>query len=285
MASNLDFVNHSSCPYAGHLNSSPLSTSLPGSGLGNIHSSDLTDPLQQGNTLPASSAPLLPVDTGNSPAIPTGSTLDPTLSISPATSAPLPQVPQVEAIAQTLAPGTYDVSVSTEISPATMAPLPEPSFSMTATPPAPTPAAAPIPDFVQQVFNLTNQYRAANGVAPLQLNLELNAAALNHSQDMALQDYFGHTGLNGSTSASRMNQVGYSSSSYGENIAAGYTTPEEVVQGWISSDGHRANLLNPSFTEVGVGYYYLANDTGVNNYYDYWTQDFGGGDLNPASYV
>lgn len=102
---------------------------------------------------------------------------------------------------------------------------------MVATPPTPTPAAAPIPDFVQRVLNLTNQFRAANGLAPLQLNIELDTAALRHSQDMALNDYFDHNGLNGSTPASRMNQVGYSSSVYGENIAAGYDTPEEVVQG------------------------------------------------------
>ncbi|MGQ9869237.1 CAP domain-containing protein [Leptodesmis sp.] len=138
---------------------------------------------------------------------------------------------------------------------------------------------------MQRVLNLTNQFRAANGLAPLQLNIELDAAALGHSQDMALNDYFDHNGLNGSTPASRINQVGYVYSIYIENIAAGYDTPEEVVQGWIDSPEHRANLLNSSFTEVGIGYYYLANDTGVNNYYSYWTQNFGGSDLNPASYV
>ncbi|UBF24763.1 CAP domain-containing protein [Kovacikia minuta CCNUW1] len=69
----------------------------------------------------------------------------------------------------------------------------------------------------------------------------------------------------------------------GENIAAGYSTPEQVVQGWINSPGHRANLLNPSYTELGIGYYYLANDTGSVNYKSYWTQDFGSGDRNPSS--
>lgn len=69
----------------------------------------------------------------------------------------------------------------------------------------------------------------------------------------------------------------------GENIAAGYSTPEAVVEGWKNSSGHRANLLNPNFTELGVGYYYLANDTGSVNYNRYWTQVFGSGDLNPAT--
>lgn len=293
MTASLDFVHHSSCPHAGHSNPSPLSTSLPVSGSSITKPSDLTDPLLQGNTLLGSSAPLIPANPGNSTPVLPGSTPDSTLSIVPATSATSPQIPQVDAIAQTLAPGTYDVSVS-PTTPAIATPLPavSPSVAITspvpsvaATPPTPTLAAAPIPDFVQRVLNLTNQFRAANGLAPLQLNIELDAAALGHSQEMALNDYFDHNGLNGTTPASRMNQVGYSSSMYGENIAAGYDTPEEVVQGWIDSPGHRANLLNPSFTEVGIGYYYLANDTGVNNYYSYWTQDFGSGDLNPASYV
>lgn len=147
--------------------------------------------------------------------------------------------------------------------------------------------AAPAPpsssDFVQRVLDLTNQFRAQNGVAPLQLNQELNAAALNHSTDMALQDYFSHTGKDGSSAGDRMKQVGYTSYAWGENIAAGYTTPEQVVQGWINSPGHRANMLNSSFTELGIGYYHLENDTGSVNYKNYWTQDFGSGDTNPAT--
>ncbi len=140
-------------------------------------------------------------------------------------------------------------------------------------------------DFVQRVLDLTNQFRAQNGVAPLSLNPELNAAALNHSTDMALQDYFSHTGKDGSSPGDRMNQVGYASYGWGENIAAGYTTPEQVVQGWINSPGHRANMLNPSYTELGVGYYHFANDTGSVNYTNYWTQDFGSGDINPATNI
>lgn len=282
MTSNLNFVNHSSCRYAGQSNASPLSTTLPVSGSGSTKSSELTDPLLQGNSSSASSAPLIPIAAENPVSAPVGSTSTPALPIAPAPSSP--QLPQVDAIAQTLAPGTYDVTVSAA-SPTIATPPLDPSFSVAATPLPPTPAAAPIPDFVQRVLDLTNQYRAANGIAPLQLNLELNAAALSHSQDMALQDYISHNGLNGSTMSSRMNQVGYISYYYGENVAAGDTTPEEVVQGWISSPEHRANLLNSAFTEVGIGYYYLASDTGINNYYSYWTQDFGSGDLNPASYV
>lgn len=137
--------------------------------------------------------------------------------------------------------------------------------------------------FVNRVLELTNDFRAQNSLAALKLNDELNATALAHSTDMAEQDYFSHTGKNGSLPWDRAELFGYEARSMGENIAAGYSTPEAVVQGWINSPGHRANLLNASFTELGVGYYFLSPDTGSVNYGSYWTQVFGSGDTNPTS--
>jgi serralysin len=137
--------------------------------------------------------------------------------------------------------------------------------------------------FVDQVLVLTNQFRAQNGLAPLKANLELNAAAQGHSEDMANQDYFDHIGKDGSKPWDRAKAVGYEARTMGENIAAGQITPESVVQAWIDSPGHRANMLNANFTELGVGYMYLDNDTGLVNYYSYWTQLFGSGDINPVS--
>jgi len=141
------------------------------------------------------------------------------------------------------------------------------------------------PAFINKVLELTNQFRAQNGLSALKLNTELNAAAQNHSQDMAVSDYFSHTGKNGSQPWDRAKAVGYEARSMGENIAAGYTTPEAVVQGWINSPGHRANLLNANYTELGVGYFLLENDTGSVNYGRYWTQVFGSGDLNPNTAI
>lgn len=92
---------------------------------------------------------------------------------------------------------------------------------------------------------------------------------------MALQDFFSHTGIDGSTMVQRIQTTGYQFSSAAENIAAGYTTPEQVVAGWMESPGHRANILNPNLTEIGVGYYFLENDTANINYNHYWTQNFG----------
>ena len=72
-----------------------------------------------------------------------------------------------------------------------------------------------------------------------------------------------------------MTAAGYKWSRSAENIAAGQKTPEEVVQSWINSPGHRVNLLDPNLKEIGVGYYFLAADTGTTNYNSYWAQEFG----------
>lgn len=143
------------------------------------------------------------------------------------------------------------------------------------TSPPSLPQPDPNVDFITGVVNLTNSFRAQNGLAPLTLDPRLNAAAQAHSTDMALNDYFGHTELNGSQPSDRAKAVGYPSSFIGENIGAGYTTPEAAVNGWINSPGHRANLLNSDYREIGVGYYFLANDAGNFNHNHYWTQVFG----------
>lgn len=71
---------------------------------------------------------------------------------------------------------------------------------------------------------------------------------------MATHDYFSHTGLNGSSPGERISATGYVWRTYGENIAYGYASAESVMQGWINSDGHLANILNGNFTQLGVGY-------------------------------
>jgi uncharacterized protein YkwD len=136
--------------------------------------------------------------------------------------------------------------------------------------------------FVDEVVRLTNEFRAENGVAPLTANDELDTAAQGHSDDMAQADFFNHIGSDGSDPQDRAAEAGYSSQFLGENIAAGQTSPEDVVQAWIDSPGHRENMLRPQFTEIGVGFTNLADDTGSVNFNNYWTQAFGSGDTNPA---
>ena len=129
--------------------------------------------------------------------------------------------------------------------------------------------------FIEQVVELTNIERAKAGLQPLELNNQLLNAAQDHSNDMAQDDFFSHTGADGSSIGDRVRASGYQYSTTGENIAAGQTTPAQVVEGWMNSPGHRANILNPNYTEIGVGYEYLQNDTGSVNYNHYWTQVFG----------
>ena len=129
--------------------------------------------------------------------------------------------------------------------------------------------------FIDRVVELTNKERAKYGLQPVKLNLVLNEVALHHSQDMAMQDFFDHIALDGSEPWDRMTRAGYQYSVAAENIAAGFLTPEKVVEAWMESPGHRANILAPDVEEIGVGYYYLPSDRGSVNYKHYWTQVFG----------
>jgi uncharacterized protein YkwD len=137
--------------------------------------------------------------------------------------------------------------------------------------PAPT-TTPPIMDIEEQVVALTNLERLAHGCGPVTMDSRLRAAAEGHSEDMALNNYFDHYAPDGTSPWDRIRDQGYFYSMAGENIAAGYSSPESVVAGWMNSEGHRANILNCGYIHIGVGYYYLANDTGEVNYQHYWTQ-------------
>lgn len=138
----------------------------------------------------------------------------------------------------------------------------------------PVPTDTGLSPLLSQVLTLTNQYRQQNGLQPLTYNAQLGTAAQTHTRNMALQDFFSHTGLDGSQSWDRVTATGYTWSRVTENIGAGYRTAQEVVQGWMNSSGHRANILDPNVNQIGLGYYYLSSDTGVENWNYYWTQVF-----------
>ncbi len=148
------------------------------------------------------------------------------------------------------------------------------NYSLTMESPAVTQPSDPEDTITSEVLRLTNVFRQQNGLQPLTLNSKLATAAQTHSQNMGNLDFFSHTGADGSSSSQRISAAGYTWSAAGENIAAGYTTPEAVVNGWINSPGHRANLLNANYRDIGIGYFYLANDTGNVNWQRYWTQNF-----------
>jgi uncharacterized YkwD family protein/spore coat assembly protein SafA len=119
--------------------------------------------------------------------------------------------------------------------------------------------------FETEVIRLVNAARAQNGLNPLKENWELSRVARYKSQDMHDKGYFSHTSPTYGSFSNMIKNFGIPFRTAGENIAQGYTTPQTVFNGWMNSTGHRANILNPAFTQIGVGY--VADG-------HYWTQDF-----------
>ncbi len=119
--------------------------------------------------------------------------------------------------------------------------------------------------YEKKVVELVNEIRKEYGLSELKLNTKLCAVARAKSQDMKDNNYFSHTSPTYGSPFDMMKSFGISYRTAGENIAMGYRTPEEVVDGWMNSEGHRANILNGSFKEIGMGH--VANG-------NYWTQMF-----------
>jgi len=132
-------------------------------------------------------------------------------------------------------------------------------------PQAETPVSSTISAFEQQVLELTNQERAKQGLPALQLDVELSKVAREKSNDMQTKGYFDHNSPTYGSPFDMMKAYGISYRTAGENIAMGQRTPEEVVNAWMNSEGHRANILNPNFTHIGIGHVAQGN---------YWTQMF-----------
>ena len=122
-----------------------------------------------------------------------------------------------------------------------------------------------VTDFESEVIRLVNEIRVSNGLGTLKSNWQLSRVARYKSQDMHDKKYFSHQSPTYGSPFEMMKSFNISYRTAGENIAKGYTTPQAVVNGWMNSPGHRANILNASFTEIGVGY--VADG-------HYWTQMF-----------
>ncbi|MFC7184295.1 sigma-70 family RNA polymerase sigma factor [Kitasatospora paranensis] len=161
-------------------------------------------------------------------------------------------------------------------------PAPSPSASPSPSPsPTPTPTASPKPaptrprsappsnrSLQDQVLALVNTERSKAGCTPLKANGKLQSAAQGHSDDMAARNFFDHTNPDGQGPQQRIDAAGYRWSSWGENIAKGQADPASVMNSWMNSPGHRANILNCGFTEIGVGVHLGSGGP-------WWTQDFG----------
>jgi uncharacterized protein YkwD len=168
------------------------------------------------------------------------------------------QIPQEEAQAAPLTTASFTSPLSTS--------------SSTTVEPA---NASDIASFTQEVVELVNQERWNNGqLPPLRIQQNLTTASQWYAEYMAQNNWLSHNEPNGRTPSQRMQDFGYSSSAgfvVGENIAGGYGDPASVVAAWMSSPGHRSNILDADYCEIGVGY---ASSTNFA-YFHSWTQKFG----------
>lgn len=122
--------------------------------------------------------------------------------------------------------------------------------------------------YEERVAQLVNIEREKNGLQPLTFDSSISNVARAKSKDMADNNYFAHQSPTYGSAGDMLRNFGINWSAWGENIASGQDTPEEVVNAWMNSEGHRANILSPNFGKIGVGYVTGTNGT------PYWTQMF-----------
>ncbi|ESQ79520.1 CAP domain-containing protein [Asticcacaulis sp. YBE204] len=133
--------------------------------------------------------------------------------------------------------------------------------------------------YALSVLAMVNVERVKAGCAALNLDEGLMQAAQRQSLSMAQQDYFYHHTADGVKLKNRVDEAGYMYTLLGENIGAGQKAPAEIVDGWMNSSGHRANILNCAYEDMGLGFVYQADDRPIDGqalpYKYYWTQVFG----------
>ncbi|MFJ4874832.1 sigma-70 family RNA polymerase sigma factor [Streptomyces sp. NPDC088745] len=184
-------------------------------------------------------------------------------SPAPSATAPVPTPTPSASAARTATPKPTRSAATKPPKPPTRTPskaAPPPRPPRTDKPAPPAPPAGP----AQEVVRLLNEERAKAGCPVVRGNALLDTAAQRHSADMVARGYFDHTSPDGDGPGERVTAAGYKWSTYGENIAAGQRTPAAVMKAWMNSSGHRANILNCAFKEVGIG---VADHR--------WTQVFG----------
>jgi uncharacterized protein YkwD len=139
-----------------------------------------------------------------------------------------------------------------------------------------SPPGEPISTIEQELVNAVNAERTKRGLNPLIVNYSLMEAAWNHSVHMGKVGQLAHQGIGDGTPRDRINATGYKWITYGENVAVGYPNVQAVMTAWMNSPGHRANILNPKFTDIGVAH--------VVDGKHWWTQVFGK-PVPPPDYV
>ncbi|MEV3933674.1 sigma-70 family RNA polymerase sigma factor [Streptomyces sp. NPDC053728] len=189
---------------------------------------------------------------------------DPSTAITPLTgsSAPVttPSSPSASPSSASPSPSSASPAPSASASPSASrsrkaSPTPErvPKPRTPSSAPAPAPKSSSAPSVAEEVIALVNTERSKEGCSSVSGDSLLTKAASRHSADMVARDYFSHTSPDGTDPGARITAVGYRWSTYGENIAKGQQTAEAVMDAWMNSDGHRANILNCAFKEIGIG--------------------------------
>lgn len=117
------------------------------------------------------------------------------------------------------------------------------------------PTSAPVASFEEEVVRLVNQERAKQGLAPLTHRADVKNVAEKKAMDMINSNYFSHTSPNYGSPFDMLKSFGITYRSAGENIAKGQKSPQEVMNAWMNSSGHRANILNRNYNGIGVGFY------------------------------
>ncbi|MFF0345004.1 CAP domain-containing protein [Kribbella sp. NPDC004875] len=223
-----------------------------------------------------------PVDDDTSPT-PSISPTSPSYTPRRTTPAPTPTRPTTKSVTpkptrSTTAPSRASTRTPSPTPGTTSKSTPKPSHTATPTPtPKKTKTTKPSSGSgpaEAQVLDLTNAERAKAGCGPLRTNSALTKAAEAHAADMVDLHYFAHDSLDGRNPFDRMKAAGFKGGAMAENIAVGYTSAAAVVEGWMNSAGHRANILNCSYTMIGIGYDsgQVKPDWGNGS----WVQDFGG---------
>lgn len=189
------------------------------------------------------------------------------------TTAPTVAPTKAPTAAPTTAPTVAPTTAPTQAPTAkpTVVPTAVPTAKPTAVPTA-KPTTAPVANteaaMEAEVLRLVNEERAKVGAAPLKRASDLDALARTHSQDMINRHFFDHNNPSGQSPFDRMRAAGISYRAAAENIAYGQRSAEAVMNAWMNSSGHRKNILNATYTEIGIGA--VKNSGGTI----YWTQEF-----------
>ncbi|KNX36826.1 CAP domain-containing protein [Luteipulveratus halotolerans] len=215
---------------------------------------------------PATASPSRTDSATTSPATPITAT--PTVVTVTATPPPIPVAERAEPVTATPSSRSSRSSTARE----TRSTTPSPSTSSSSSSRT-SDEPAPGRDVRAEVVRLTNAERAKAGCGPVRTDQALRRAADGHASDMVRHRSFSHTGSDGSTAFQRMRRAGYDGFAAAENIAAGQASPAAVMRSWMSSAGHRANILNCSFNRIGVGYDGGSVGDGYGD--GAWVQDFG----------